>query len=173
MKKLIFLSSVLLFIACTPDPDPEPEPTSGTMSCTLNGSTWNAVTTRGELQIVDSPDGIIKRIDLYGSIGLTSSIGLSCLAEDTDLYEDMPLGTYREDGEDFLTLVSYTEGVAPIAVVDGFEEDSAKIVITSINAATKKCSGTFEFWAHEWAGTDITHIATSGVFTDIVYVVVN
>ena len=142
------------------------------MTCTLNGETWTALTTRGELQIVDSPDGIAKRIDIMGSFGLTSSIGLGCAAEDTDLNEDIPTGTYREDGENFLTVITYTEGITPIAVVDGFAEDSAKVIISSINATTKKVSGTFEFWAHQWAGEEITHIATDGVFTNIDYVIV-
>lgn len=174
MKNISLISLLLFIVGCTPDPDPEPVlPTSGTMVCTLNGSPWTALTTRGELQIADTPDGIAKRLDVYGSIGLTSSIGLGLVLEDTDLDEDIPTGTYREDGENFLTVIAYTEGIAPIAVVDGFEEDSAKVVITSINAATKKCSGTFEFWAHAWAGTEVTHIASEGVFTDIVYVIVD
>lgn len=172
MMKCLFLPLIILLAACTPDPDPEPEPTEGTMTCTLNGETWTALTTKGELQIHDTPDGIAKRIDIYGSFGLTSSIGLGCVVEDTDLDEDVPTGTYREDGENFLTVIAYTEGITPVAVVDGFEEDSAKVIISRINAVTKKCSGTFEFWAHQWAGEEITHIATGGVFTDINYVVI-
>lgn len=168
----VSLLATISFTSCDDDPlEPVPE-VSGTMTCILNGTSWSAATTKGELKIVNTDDGIAKRLDIYGSNGLSSSIGLACIVEDTDLDEDIPTGTYKEDQENYITIITVSEGIAPAAVVDGFETDSGKVVVSSINAATKKCSGTFEFWAHEWAGTEITHIATSGVFTDIVYMIV-
>lgn len=169
----VALLASISFTSCDDDPvEPVPE-VSGSMTCFLNGTSWSAAVIRGELNFVNTFDGIIKRLEIYGSSGLSASIELVCIVEDTDLDEDIPTGIYKEDQENFKARIYVRNGdLFPVAYVDGFETDSGKVEVTSINAATKKCSGTFEFWAHERGGTEITYIATSGVFTDVTYTIV-
>lgn len=159
----------LLITSCEPDEPPIDPSEAGSMTCVLNGDDWSAISFNNTLLRItdDPPTG--KRLDLRGK-GMGIQIILSCGITSSNTGNDMPIATYKT-GTSYEALVTIMNGLSILAMATGTGEDTATINLTAINGATKTCSGTFEFKARDFSTGEITHEASSGVFTDLVYVI--
>jgi len=169
LKKIVFLSLFFALLSCEPD-EPVVDPSeAGSMTCTLNGAPWAAISFNNTLlRITDEPT-TGKRLDLRGK-GMGIQLILTCGITSSSTGTTIPIQTYTT-GSSNEALVTIMEGFSILAMATGVEGDPATIHLTEIDGVSKTCSGTFSFKARDISTNEITHEALSGVFTDLVYVI--
>jgi hypothetical protein len=143
---------------------------NGNMTAKLNGNNWVSIQNTGELIIQQSNNssGLVLN-------GQTASdlfaIGISLpTASPTLVTGSHDLGGALDD-----VTFSYATKTAGGGTLSQDLSDSGNVVITSVDNANKKISGTFNFKLHKVGSTasaDSIKI-TTGVFTNINYTIVN
>lgn len=162
-----FLFSSFLLFSCDSEPE-EVEP-EGSMTCTLNGSTWTAISFNNTLLRVVDEEPTGKRLDLRGKAEGIQII-LSCGITSSSVGTDIPVAVY-ESGSSYEALVTIMSGFTIEGMATGYDGDDARIHLTHINGSERTCSGTFEFKTSDIGTDEINYEALDGVFTDLKYVV--
>jgi hypothetical protein len=174
MKKINFLVAIILlfvapnFISCTSDvepidpaiiipTDPDPNPSSGVFKVNIDGATYTAATT-----MVYMTGGAIQ-ITAMNAQG--NNFGI--------LLDGTTVGSYPANDN----LIAYTQAGSEYGWWGYHPSDdtanTGSVVITSIDTANHKISGTFSYTGY-WSDDSATNIPakqfTNGVFTDLPYV---
>ncbi len=173
MKKISLLLIVALTIitscsksSSTSTPTSTPPAFTGSMSATLDGTTWTA--TQGSATLLRDFDFDAKRFDLTGTGG-DKRIILTLQDEIEGDYVTVKSYKFKDVNNTAIFTISTIVGLSSLTKhipVDG------TFTITKCDAAKKTVDGTFEFSAFE-IGTDDTLHVKNGVFKNINYAVLN
>jgi len=166
MKDILFLINLLILFAITGCDAEEVEPEeAGSMTCTLNGSLWEAISFDNILYKINSePKG--KRLDIRAKgMGIEITLGMSLYTDNLD--DSMPLVKYKTNSGIYGSIVAITDGwiVPEILGGGGYGE----VILTEIVPDEKKISGTFSFDSNSYNSDEEEYVAVGGVFTDLIF----
>ena len=163
---ILGLLSLFVMSNCSPE---EVEPVAeGSMSCTLNGEYWEAISFENILtKITVEPKG--KRLDVQ-ALGMGIEMTLAMTLYTNDLDNSMPLVTYKTNSEVYGALVVITDGAPFFPEILG-GGGYGEISVTAINPSEKTISGVFEFESNVFGGTEDAYIATDGILTNLSFTV--
>lgn len=166
MKKLIFgafLSTLFVLFSCSEDSTSEPDNTStGTMTASVNGSTWNSLTGAAIASVteVDFDGETQKALQIIGTAQNFSSFTISLpIAE-------LSVGSQTFSGDSANGILGYISGSStPVFSTSQHVSGEFTINITTLNLTTGKMSGTFSGKVYD--DMDALLNITNGAFNNI------
>ncbi len=148
--------SSLLFTGCKKDDNNDGPSGNGSMTAVVDGKTWNAVSSKIAGSIIS---GTLNLTGIAGD-GSTITITLSVANPDT--------GTFYDLGEGSLGALAMTVTGGSSAWTSNVPSGDGTLVLTQLDTAAKKFSGTFV--ATVYRGTDdSTRVIAAGVFKNVKY----
>ena len=185
MKKnflIIAALAALGLFSCKKDGSSGSECTGGTATCTFDGATFTATAFNNTL-IKDKYDVIsgvpAKRLDIRISDGTKIIILTISDHRDGIVGDGVRLDTWFTDSDEWVcdassiclsALITVTNAAGTEMLYSSGIDNTGQVKITSVDAASKKVSGTFSGTINSFSGGDPV-VITNGVFTNNCYTV--
>lgn len=175
MKRLLALFIIgFMTTACQPEA-PQPVTNNGTMTCSINGTSWSAVQFNNSLEL-NVTDGVTsaKGLKLMGKNSSQQQLTLGMATYDNPDVENMPLGAYLSTSETFFAYAEYwPNGINSGESTGGGSNDgNVEITIGAFNSASNTCSGTFSFVIQDYQTGDTLYTVTNGQFSSVSYTLI-